>query len=410
MFRTALACFLSLLLVSSLAAQEWTRFRGPNGTGESEMTGLPASWPAGPSWKTKLPGIGHSSPVLWGDRVFLISADPDNGTRYVLCLSATDGKILWKQEFAARTSAIHTQNSLASSTPAVDDKCVYAAWATPEEITLVALRHDGSSQWRVNLGPFVSQHGFGASPIVYQDMVILPNDQDGESFVVALDRGTGEIRWRAPHQSLSEQNAAYATPCLYQPAGAAPELIFCSRYHGIMAANPTSGATLWEAKLLDRRPVASPIIVDGLILANCGEGGGNNSVVAVRPPRDKNVEAEVVYKIDKSSAPYVPSLVAKGSLVFLWGDRGTVTCIDAPTGKIHWRKRVSGNYSGSPVRVGERVYCVSADGDVVTLAASETFEELGRTALGEVCRSTPAIADGRMFVHTESHLFALGSK
>jgi outer membrane protein assembly factor BamB len=116
----------------------------------------------------------------------------------------------------------------------------------------------------------------------------------------------------------------------------------------------------------------------------------------------------VVYKIDRTSAPYCPSLVAKGSLVFLWGDRGVVTCIDAAGGKIHWHERVGGNFFGSPVRVADAVYCISAEGDVVTLAASQQYSLLGRSPLGESSRATPAVAGGRMFLRTESHLFALG--
>ena len=118
----------------------------------------------------------------------------------------------------------------------------------------------------------------------------------------------------------------------------------------------------------------------------------------------------MVYKIDKTSAPYVPSLVAKGSLVFLWGDRGVVTCIDAPTGKVHWRERVGGNYSSSPVRVGNRVYCISTEGDVVCLAAADQYKLLGRSSLGEGSRASPAVAGGRMYLRTESHVFAVGPK
>jgi outer membrane protein assembly factor BamB len=146
-----------------------------------------------------------------------------------------------------------------------------------------------------------------------------------------------------------------------------------------------------------------------LIVANCGEGSGTNSVVAVRPPKgDKS--AELVYKLGRTSSPYVPSLVAQGDLLFLWGDRGVVTCIDAASGKQHWQNRVGGNYSSSPLRVADRVYCVSAEGEVVVLAASKDFQVLGRSSLGEGTRATPAIAGGRMFLRTESHLVAVGQK
>lgn len=411
LFRTLLpASICALLCVATLSAQEWTRFRGPNGAGQSEATTIPISWQAGDHlWKAELPGIGHSSPVLWGDKLWVTSADPKSGLRYVMCVSARDGKLLWTREFPARTFAVHQQNSLASSTPTVDAERVYCAWATPDELSVIALDHDGNDAWQAPLGPFVSQHGFGTSPVLFGDLVILTDDQDSESWLLALDRRSGETRWKVPRKVLDKQNASYAAPCVYQPPTGPPELIVCSWAHGVSSIDPLSGKTNWELGVLERRPVGSPILVDGLIVANCGEGSGNNSVVAVRPPHD-NKSAELVYKLGRTSSPYVPSIVAHGDLLFLWGDRGVVTCIDAPSGKQHWQNRVGGNYSSSPLRVADRVYCVSAEGEVVVLAASKEFQVLGRSSLGEGTRATPAIAAGRMFLRTESHLVAVGQK
>ncbi len=413
MVRRSLGMLLVLVCTaySTSGAQEWIRFRGPNGTGQSDATGIPASWGDNDYlWKSTLPGIGHSSPVLWGNQIFLLSANPQDGTRHVLCVSAADGKLSWKQDFPSKTHRIHQQNSLASSTPTVDADHVYCAWATPEEFTLVALKHDGSTAWRANLGPFVSEHGFGASPILYGDMVIITNDQDADSFLIAVDRRTGLTRWKVDRKVHEKQSTSYAAPCVFQPKKGPAELIVCSWAHGITSIDPLSGKTNWEAEVLERRPVGSPIVVGGLVLANCGEGSGNNNVVAIEPGNADGREARLVYKIDKTSAPYVPSLIAKDSLVFLWGDRGVVTCIDAATGKIHWRERVGGNYSSSPVRVGDRIYCVSVEGEVVCLAAMDKYELLGRSSLGEASRATPAVAGNRMFLRTESHLFAIGAK
>jgi outer membrane protein assembly factor BamB len=164
-----------LAFVPALAgAQEWTRFRGPNGTGVSEATTIPASWTDSDyNWKVKLPGIGHSSPVLWGDKIFLLSADPEKANRFVLCVSAADGKLLWNREYPGEPHHLHVRSSYASCTPAVDAKHVYVAWSDPEHTLLRALDHSGNEVWHVDLGPWVSQHGFGTSPIVYEDLVIL---------------------------------------------------------------------------------------------------------------------------------------------------------------------------------------------------------------------------------------------
>ncbi len=410
--RTLVACFALLFVVAAAAsAQEWTRFRGPNGSGQSETTTIPPAWEEGDVlWKATLEGVGNSSPVLWGEKIFLMSAAPADGTRHVLCISASDGKQLWRQDFAAHAHRIHQQNTLASSTPAVDADHVYCAWATPEELTLAALKHDGTTAWRTALGSFKSMHGFATSPIVYGDLVILTDEQDGDSFIFAVDRRNGQVRWKAPRKVLPMQNASYAVPCIFQPPGKPAELIVSSWAHGVSSLDPANGDTNWEAAVLERRPVGSPIVLGDLVLANCGEGGGNNSVVALRPPTIEGGSTEPIYKLDKTTAPYVPTLVAAGSLVFLWGDKGIVACIDASSGKVHWRQRVGGNFFGSPVRVADKVYCISAEGDVVALAASKDYQLLGRSRLGEPSRSTPAVAGGRMFLRTESHLTAVGSK
>ena len=147
-------------------AQDWTRFRGPNGSGVSDADTVPTRWTDNDyNWKVSLPGIGHSSPVIWGDKIFLISAFDDTATRLVLCLRATDGQIEWQREYTSTPHTKHQLNSFASSTPCVDEERVYVTWTAPEEFTLLALDHEGNEVWRRNLGPFVSQHSGGASPV-----------------------------------------------------------------------------------------------------------------------------------------------------------------------------------------------------------------------------------------------------
>jgi outer membrane protein assembly factor BamB len=405
----AASVFACLASCCALRAQEWPRFRGPNGAGQSEATTIPVSW--GPEeylWKVALPGKGNASPILWGQRIFLISANPDEGTQHLLCHSARDGRLLWQRDYPGKTHRLHQQNTFASSTPAADAKHVYFAWATPDEFTLLALDHDGAEAWRLALGPFASQHGFGTSPIVYRDMVIVTNDQDGDSFLIAVDAARASIRWKAAREVLVEQNASYSAPCILRRTGAPDALIVVGRSHGVVSIDPSNGTTNWEARVLPRRTVCSPIVVDGLVMATSGNGAGANTMVAVEPPQTPGAEPKLKFQIDGASVPYVPTMVAKESLVFLWSNRGIVTCIDGATGKVHWRQRASGNYFSSPVRVADRIYGVSVDGDVVVLAASKEYRLLGRSSLGETTRATPAVAGGRMFLRTETHLLAVG--
>jgi len=424
--------FLALLgQLSAADAQEWTRFRGPNGSGASEASTVPDTWSDNDyNWKVELPGAGHSSPVLWGNKIFLINGDPATGNRIVMCLNAADGSIAWKKQYAGSLFRIHQFSSFASSTPATDKNHVYVAWATPEKYTLMALDHDGNEVWQRDLGPFKSQHGQGTSPILYDDLVIIGDEHDapgeitpsgpaikndpdaeagksGGSWLMAFDRNTGDLRWKIPRKSLI---VAYSTPCVYHGASGRDELIFDGAAHGMTSIDPQTGKVNWELPVFERRCVGSPVVVGDLVLGTCGNGAGINTLVAIRPGDGKDIKPEIAYKIDKTSAPYVPTVIAKGDLVFLWSDQGIATCIDGPSGKIHWRERIGGSYFGSPVRVANRIYCTSTDGEVVVLAASDQFQVISRAKLDDVCRSTPAVAGGKLYLRTQSHLFSLGGK
>jgi outer membrane protein assembly factor BamB len=399
-----------LLLLSSMApgpGQEWTRFRGPNGSGLSDAKTVPTKWTEQDiNWKVPLPGAGHSSPVLWGDKVFFTSGDDQTNRLWVLCLSAGQGRILWQKDFALKPYRKNANNSVASSSPAVDAQRVYVCWSIPEQQTLMALDHAGNKAWEKDLGPCSARHGGGVSPIVYQDQVILANEQDGPSFVIAVDPVTGQTQWKTPRKATE---AAYSTPCVYQPKDGGPALIFSSESHGLYALEPESGKVLWElADAFDQRVVSSPVVAGGLLIGACGSGGGGNYLVAVRPggPAQK---AERAYTIRKS-APYVPTSICVGKLLFLWGDNGVVSCVQAASGEVVWQERLGKRFFSSPVCVDGRLFCVSTTGEVVVIRASDRFELLARNALGETTHSTPAVAGGRMYIHTSKQLVSIGGR
>ena len=406
-FLLSLICIVAFAAAKPTGAQEWCRFRGPNGSGRNGATSIPATWTADDyNWRVALPGIGHSSPVVWGDSILITSGVEKEGTWIVLCLKTSDGSIIWQKSFPATTYKKNPLSSYASSTPAVDKDRVYTTWATPAAYIVLALdRRTGDEVWRRDLGPFVAQHGFGASPLLYGDSLIVPNDQDGPSFVIALDRATGETRWKTDR--LSKQ-AAYSTPIIYQPSAGPSQLILTGGAHGISSYNPETGKKNWQLDVLKDRVVGSPIVAADLLIAGCGAGAGGKQVVAARPGQpEKNIEPEVVYEF-KGSLPYVPVPVACGPLVFLWSDTGVVTCADAQTGKVHWRERLGGKFYGSPICVGDRLYCMSCTGEMVVLAAADQYKLLGRMKLDELGYSTPAVADGAMYLRTFSHLISIG--
>jgi outer membrane protein assembly factor BamB len=414
-----------LATTSQIVGQEWTRFRGPNGTGVANSDSIPVKWTEKDyNWKVKVPGVGHSSPVLWGDKIFLLSADPETATRHVLCYDAKSGKQTWVRNFESKPHHLHPRSSYASCTPAVDEERVYVGWSTPEETLLKAFDHNGKEVWSVDLGRWQSQHGFGTSPIVYKDLVILHNSQQanqldegekpGESYMMAFDRETGKEEWRVPLKSM---NVCYSVPFIYEPPnGGKPELVCTSTGNGMFSLDPLTGKENWSLNndLFKMRTVASPILAGGLILGSTGSGGySGNYVVAVRPGKNPEVAYELSNKA-KFKAPYVPCYLAKGDLVFFLYDRGFVSCVDAPSGKIHTLNRVNNesgspaNFSGSPVRVGDRIYTIDEDGVVFVFAADKSFEVLAENPLGEASRATPAVAGGRMYLRTYSHLISIG--
>ncbi|MFO0913850.1 MAG: PQQ-binding-like beta-propeller repeat protein [Pirellulales bacterium] len=396
---------------SQATAQTWTRFHGPNGTGALETEKIPTQLtPDNILWKTPLPGIGHAAPVIWGNHLFTQSAIPEDGTQVIICLDATTGKMLWEKRYKSGTYHIHDRNSFASSTPTVDARHVYASWATPEMLTVTAITHDGQQAWQMPLGPFDAEHGFGTSPIVHGDLVIQADQQRSAnenerpltSSIVALDAATGDIRWRTPRKSAV---VSYSAPCVYQPAGSAAQLICCSTAHGFFGLELATGKPLWEFDVFTMRTVSSPLLVGDRVLGSTGSGAGGNYLISVR----LGANPEVEYKIDQQ-APYVPTSVARGDLLFLWSDKGIVSSVAADNSQVHWRERVGGNYSGSPVRAGSAIYCISETGELVVLAADTKYQVLSKLPLGEPSRSTPALTDDRLYIRTDSTMYCIGQK
>jgi outer membrane protein assembly factor BamB len=415
--RRPLVCLSYAVTIIGLAtaanrAQEWTRFRGPNGTGLSGERSLPAKWTAADyRWQASLPGQGHSSPVLWGDRLFLLSADPATATRYVLCFSATDGRLLWRREYPSETHKLSPRNTYATSTPTVDAERVYVAWSSPAQITLLALDHDGREVWQQNLGKWVSQHGFGVSPVLCAGLVVLSNSQDtqelepgqapGDSSISAFDAKTGAHRWTTPRVA---SRACYSVPCIYQPEGGKPELLFITTSEGVFGLDPATGAEKWRVpKVFSMRVVSSPLLVGDLVFGSNGSGGGGNYLTAVR----LGAKRAPAYTV--KNGPYVPCAVAKDDMVFLFADKGIVSCVDLQTGQAHWQERLGRGFSGSPVMGGDKVYCINDDGIVYVVAAAKQFQLLSENPLGEPSRSTPAIANGRLYLRTLSRLFCVGA-
>ncbi|MCH8148406.1 MAG: PQQ-binding-like beta-propeller repeat protein, partial [Planctomycetes bacterium] len=376
------SCVLSMAAAPA-AGQEWTRFRGPNGSGISDAKTVPVSFEASDAnWKIELPGIGHSSPVVWGQRLFITSADLDAGKRYLMCVNTADGSIHWTREYPFDKYKKHKNNSFASNTPVVDAERVVVLWQSREASTLIALDHSGKQVWQYDLGPYTHGQGGATSPIVYEDMVIVCNDHKQGSFLLAVDCKSGEVRWKIGREG---KRACYSTPCVYKTKDRPAEIIFTHSFEGIVGVDPRTGKQNWMIDVFGtfpQRAVGSPVLAGDLILGGSGAAGGDKNVVAVRPI-DSADGVKEVYRVTRG-APHVPTPLVVGARVFLWADNGIVTCIKSNTGEKVWRQRVGGNFFGSPICIDGKIYCVDLEGEVVVLAASDEYELLARNPLGKL--------------------------
>ncbi|MDD4870124.1 MAG: PQQ-binding-like beta-propeller repeat protein [Kiritimatiellae bacterium] len=416
---------LIILIVVKLHAGEndWSRFRGQNGSGISEVTTVPVQWTEKDyNWKIKLPGLGHSSPVVLGHRIFVTSGETGTAARIVMCLDTDMGRVLWQREYKFKPFILNRENSYTTATPAADADGVVVNWTTPEEVILLVLDNEGREVWRRDLGPFVGIHGSGSSPVIVDDLVIYNNDQEdpaslpafvyarpgapksaGKSSLIALDRRTGKTRWQLDRRS---NQASYVTPCVYRTANGRPEIILASTAHGVTGVDAVTGKVEWElGGIFKERCVGSPVIASDLICAGEGKGSTGLRIVAVRAGKVPKLAYEVLKPV-----PLVPTPLVKDGRLFLWADDGNVTCVRAETGELIWREHVSGMFYSSPVCVNNRLYSVTKNGDVVVIAAADKFELLGRVPLGEKCFASPAVAGGVIYFRTFTQLFSLGGK
>ena len=393
-----------ILLTSAAEAQNWPRFRGDNGAGISTVSRIPATWiESDTAWKAELPYVGHSSPVVWEKSLFVTSATEGGGERFLHCLDADSGRQRWQVSVKLGESHKHAKNSWASSTPTTDGQRVYTLFADGQKFLSTAWDFAGNEVWSRDLGAYDSEHNLGASPIVKDGLLIIPNDQLGPSSLVALNAESGEVVWKT---ARLPGKTSYSTPLVVSGKGSDLQLICISEANGVTGIDLKTGTLNWQTPKLPMRTVASPVEANGLVFAICGEGGSGKYFAAINSDSSVDDSSRIVFE-RTTLLPYVPCPVAFDGLLFLWGDKGIMTCLELPTGKEVWSERIDGAFSGSPVCIENRLYCVTESGDVVVLHAGREFRELGRTSLGDASHSTPAVANGHLYIRTFRHVFAI---
>ena len=415
--KTAVVIWAVSLLPAAWAKgqENWPRFRGPNGQGSSACKSVPTRWSQEDvQWRVTLPGGGHSSPVVWGNRVFVTCADAKESKGLVVCVNASNGSRLWRREYDLDKYPLNRLNSYATATPAADAERVYVLWPGAEETRLVALTHEGREVWAVKLAGVHSRHGLGSSPVVCGDLVVIAHEQDENNDEVpsewlAVEGRSGEIRWRYRHRRNTE--ASYSTPCIYNDGRGQSVLIFASNSHGIAGVDPETGRLLWQAEsALPALVVSSPVLLDGSVAGTCGQGGRGVRLAVVKPAvADGSFEAREAYGVKSRTVPYVPTSVAQDGLLFTFHDGGVVSCLRGDTGEVVWSEKPAGRFYGSPVCVNGILYCVTIDGDVVVLEAAAAYKLLAVNPLGEESHATPAVAAGRMYLRTFTQLICVGA-
>jgi len=402
---------LLLLLISHSFAfgENWPRFRGPSGSGETpESVELPKSWKKGDAkWSADLPGEGSSSPVIWNGKVFVTSASGGGATRVLQCFDLQKGTPLWKKEIKSAKHKRHKFNSYATSTPAVDADRVYVLWGQPKSILVIAYSHDGEERWRKDLGNYKSGHGFGVSPIIAGDRLIVANDQEAGNAIVALDAKTGKIAWTSARKP---KRATYATPVLFAHDNGRVDIIVSDWQQGISALDLATGKQRWSKSVFDtadkQRAVGSPIVWDDLVIASCGFAAGNRRLVALRPALGGEGAPASAFQLD-DFVPHVPTPLAHDGRLYLWSEGGIVSCYELPSGEaIYERERVpaKGKFFSSPTAIGGKIVNFSNNGDIIVIAAGDEFELITEATLPEGTNATPAAADGRLVVRTKSQL------
>jgi outer membrane protein assembly factor BamB len=401
-------------ITSTAVAADWPRFRGPNGSGISNDRGVPVEIGESTNllWKVEIPGLGNSSPIVSRQRIFLQTATEDGSQRLLLCLNLADGKQIWSQSTSGGTAHTHDKNTLASGTAATDDTRVYMPFWDGHRLSVSAYDFDGKPAWTTDLGPFPGgQHGAGHSPIVVGGKVVLANDQDGSSVVVALDAADGEIAWKLPRKAYM---SSFSTPVVLERSGAAPEVLVTSA-DGVSGYDVANGIEkwkwIWESNTAHLRTVGSPILSQGLVFFSGGNGPGARHVVAVNlHDRADGRAPDLAWEL-RNTFPYVPCMLSRGEYLYFINDSGIAGCYVAKTGESVWTNRLpGGNVTASPVMVEDRIYAFSETGHAFVFAADTDFSLLASAELNEGVMASPAVADGRLLVRGKHHLYCFGNK
>jgi len=414
-------CFAFTCPDISFAVENWPCWRGPRGDGTSHETRLPTRWSSDEHvrWKVDLPGEGHASPIVWENRIFIVSCIPETQARVLIALDRNSGQKLWQKTVVeSPLETKHGLNSYASSTPATDGELVYVTFlkssdrlvtatnvSKPREVTLgdmvvAAYDFEGKQRWMVRAGEFVSVHGFCSCPVLFEDLIIINGDHDGDSYIVALEKKTGRQAWKIPR---ANKTRSYVTPIVRHFGGKTQMIL--SGDKSVTSYDPRTGAPIWNMDGPTEQFVAS--LVDDGSRVFLTAGFPDKHILAIDPTGTGNVTESHILWRSKRNCAYVPSPIVVGKFFLLTSDEGVASCYDTVSGEQLWVARLEGHYSTSPVTAAGLVYFTSDAGITKIVRPGSKFDLVATNALQEECFASVAVSQGSLFFRTAKHLICI---
>jgi outer membrane protein assembly factor BamB len=405
--RRVFICLLSLG-ASFAYAENWPCWRGPHGDGTSLEQNPPTHWSSTENiaWKTAIPGLGHSSPIIWEDRVFLTSGLKETQERVLLSLDRKTGAELWRQTvLRCALEARNDENSYASATPATDGNRVYVTFLDGVDVVIAAYDFTGKQLWLVRPGSFQSQWGFCHTPVLFEGKVIVVCYSKGENFVVAVSQTDGHTVWKTPGVNPTQ---SYAAPLVRKLAGRFQMIAGGNK--AVTSYDPATGKVLWVADGPSEDFVATPVYHEKADLVLGCSSWPNRVLVAIKPDGQGNVTSSKVVWKTPEGAPYVPSPIAVDDWFFTAAFNGKAAhCYEATTGKILWKEPM-GLHHASPVSANGLVYFLNDDGVTHVVRASAKYELLARNELGEKTYASPALSGNQIFLRSFKTLYCIGQQ
>ena len=387
------------------AARYWARWRGPSGQGVVGGTGYPDKWAGTQNvlWKVRVAGNGNSSPIVWRDRILLTTAQQGGSRLSLLAFRRSDGGQLWEAVApAGRSDSPHYKNGYASATPATDGERVYVSFGSRG---LFAFDLDGKLLWQRDLGRISNYHGAAGSPLLYKDRIILYQDQDSGGFIAAFSTQTGQQMWRTARQA----SVGWGTPIAVR-VGDHDEVIVNGQSH-VVAYDPNTGRELWRCSGTSYEVIPTPVVGYGLVFCASGRVG---PTLAIRPGGQGDVTNSHLAWSTPRGSPFVPSPILYGEQLYTVNDMASiVTSFEATSGRVLWQGRLGiaqrEGFSASPIAVDGKVFFTNDDGETFVLRAGPTFQLMHVNNIGERTLASPALVDGRWYIRTDQHLFAIGT-